>query len=296
MDRAVELPSISVVVPARDAAATLPALLESLAALDYPRDRFEVLVVDNASSDRTAGTAGRFPVRLVREEAVISSYAARNAGLRAATGDWIAFTDADCVVDRGWLRALARAAAPGVGLIAGPIRPLPGETAAQRFAAWIGALDQTRTLAHPYLPYAQTANLACAAAVFRAVGLFRPDLESGGDADLCWRVQRETGFRLVTAPEAVVFHRHRPTVRGLLAQWRRYGRGAAQLEQLHRFGDLRTASARRRPVPGFGPLPAARPRPPLTAPLYLALTRAAWTVGFRQGRRIRPGPSAPPRA
>jgi len=296
MDRAVELPRVSVVVPARDAAATLPALLESMPALDYPRDRFEVLVVDNASTDRTAELARRFPVRLLRERSVISSYAARNAGIRASTGEWIAFTDADCVVDRGWLRALAREAAPPVGLVAGAIRSLPGGTTAQRFAAWIGALDQSRTLAHPYLPYAQTANLACAAAVFRAVGLFRPDLESGGDADLCWRVQRETGFRFVAAPEAVVFHLHRSTVRGLLAQWRRYGRGAAQLERLHRLDDRPAASAGRRAVARLGHLLAARPRPPLSAPLYLALTRAAWAVGFRQGRRIRPDSAAPPRA
>jgi len=96
---------------------------------------------------------------------------------------------------------------------------------AERLEYWLvdngsreGTLSQHHTLAHPFLPYGQTANLAVRAEIFRQVGLFRPQLTTGGDADLCWRIQQATPWSLVAAPDAVVYHRHRQNLPDLWRQ------------------------------------------------------------------------------
>jgi hypothetical protein len=116
-------PAVSVVVPVRNGAATLPALLDALAAqdLDLP---WELLVVDNGSRDDTPELVRRHPVgaRLLHESQV-GSYAARNAGIAEAAAPVLAFTDADCVPEPGWLSA-GLAALDGCDLVGGDIVPI----------------------------------------------------------------------------------------------------------------------------------------------------------------------------
>jgi Glycosyl transferase family group 2 len=69
--------------------------------------------------------------------------------------------------------------------------------------------------------------------VFQETDLFRPHLTTGGDADMCWRILRETGWQWVFADSAIVRHRHRDTLPELLSQWRRYGRSNQYLHELH---------------------------------------------------------------
>lgn len=92
---------ISVVVPVYNGEQVIGPCIESLLAMDYPRDARELIIVDNASTDRTAAVIARFPVTGLSEQTRGAS-AARNAGVRAASGAIVAFTDADCVVDRDW--------------------------------------------------------------------------------------------------------------------------------------------------------------------------------------------------
>src|SRR5450756_550566 len=87
--------------------------------LDYPRDRYEVIVVDDGSTDGTVAVAGRYPCHLVSNGRNRGQSFSRNAGARRASGEILAFLDSDCVADPGWLRDLApffswsRAAAVG---------------------------------------------------------------------------------------------------------------------------------------------------------------------------------------
>jgi glycosyltransferase involved in cell wall biosynthesis len=94
----VAAPELSVVVPVRDGQATLPALLDSLAAQDFPAGRFEIVVVDSASRDASAEVAERRGARLVRVPTP-GRARARNAGAAAARGGALAFVDADCVAE-----------------------------------------------------------------------------------------------------------------------------------------------------------------------------------------------------
>ncbi|HJW68546.1 MAG TPA: glycosyltransferase [Candidatus Binatia bacterium] len=210
-------PTVSVIVPVFNGEATIRTCLEALLAQDWPREALELIVVDNRSTDATQAVVAEYPVRLLEEHRVQSSYAARNRGVAASHGDLLAFTDADCVPDPGWVRALAGAFEDHrVGLAAGPIEAWRADRLVERYQA-VCALRAERAVRHPVLPFAQTANAACTRVVFDAVGGFDAACIFGGDLDFCWRVQRSTGLRLAYEAAAVVRHRHRTTWRGLFA-------------------------------------------------------------------------------
>jgi GT2 family glycosyltransferase len=209
------LPAVAVVVPVCNGAATIRTCVEALLALDYPAEAREIVVVDNRSTDDTRAIVSGYPVVLLEETAKQSSYAARNRGVAATATPLVAFTDADCVPDPGWLRALVTPfAAADAGGVAGGIEAYQARTAVERYQAR-RALRAERAFAHPVLPFAQTANAAYRRTVFERLGGFDASLVFGGDLDFAWRMQREGGSRLVFAPEALVRHRHRTTWRGL---------------------------------------------------------------------------------
>jgi len=223
------IPMVSVIVPAFNAERTIGDCLAALVAQDYPRERLEIIAVDNRSTDRTAAVMCGHPVRVVAERRVQSSYAARNAGLAEARGAILCFTDADCLPDPGWVRALVAALADDdAGGAAGRIEAAPGATLVERFQVDERVLDAANAFTRPTLPFAQTANAAYRRIVFERVGLFDPSLVSGGDLDLSWRMQR-AGWGLAYAPGALVRHRHRTTFRGLVKLYAKNGHGAALL-------------------------------------------------------------------
>src|SRR4051794_32058839 len=193
---------ISVVIPVRDGAASLGRLLDSLAAQQLERSRFEVVVVDNASRDDTARVAAAKGARVVSEP-VPSRSRARNAGVAAATADVIAFTDADCTVSPQWLAALlrCRGTAP---LVAGPV-DMEASAAPNTFERFEAAsrFDQRSWVEQGW---AATANLMIERAAFDAVGGLDPAYRHiGEDVDLCLRARR-AGLAIGYCPDAVVSH------------------------------------------------------------------------------------------
>ncbi|MDY6937197.1 MAG: glycosyltransferase [Cyanobacteriota bacterium] len=233
-------PNVSVIVPVYNGQSDLPDLLDCLRSQTYPSDRVEYLIVDNHSGDRTmeilqaAANDRTINLRPLSEAQIQSSYAARNVGIRAATADLLAFADADCRPQPHWLEALvAPFSAPEIGLVVGEIQALPARTLLERHAERQDTLSQKHTLNHHFCPYGQTANLAVRKQALQEVGLFRPYLTTGGDADLCWRILKQTNWQLKFAENAVVRHRHRATLKQLQSQWRRYGESNRYLHQLH---------------------------------------------------------------
>jgi glycosyltransferase involved in cell wall biosynthesis len=206
---------VSVVVPVFNGATTIRTCVEALLGLDYPPELLEILVVDNRSTDGTPRILAGYPVTVLEESAVQSSYAARNLGIRRSSGDVVAFTDADCVPERGWVRAIVAAIAPAdVGGVAGAIEAFSADSPVERYQA-SRAIRADRAYQHKVLPFAQTANAAYKRAVFERIGLFDPTLIYGGDLDFSWRMQSAGGQRLVYEALAFVWHRHRTTYRGL---------------------------------------------------------------------------------
>src|SRR4029450_1606055 len=118
-------PSFTVVVPVRNGEATIRACIESLVAQQYPADRFDIIVVDNGSTAGTAQIVAPYPLTVVQCDTLGPS-PARNAGVWHARGEIVAFTDADCVADTGWIAALARAfSEEAIGAAGGATEPRP---------------------------------------------------------------------------------------------------------------------------------------------------------------------------
>lgn len=237
------LPQISVIVPIYNGETDLPGLIACLEAQTYPKERVEYLPINNNSSDRTqemleiaARRASTIGIKLypLTENQIQSSYAARNTAIRSATGEILVFTDADCRPQPDWLEELVKPFAdPTVGIAVGELMALPGNTLLEKYADRYSLMSQKFLVEHPFCPYGQTANLAIRRSAFEKVGLFRPYLTTGGDADICWRIQKETDFTLAFAPQAIIRHRHRSNLRNFKSQWHRYGSSNRYLHQLH---------------------------------------------------------------
>lgn len=221
---------LSVVVPVLDMADSIGPCLEALVGQSLPADQFEVIVVDNGSTDGTPEVVRRYPVTLL-SESTPGACNARNTGIRAATGQFIAFTDADCVPTRGWLRQLARASAgPDVDVVAGPLAVLdPEHSLLSRYSATVGQYDPARTLSHPSFPYAVTGNVCIRRSVLETVGLFNPAFPTFDAAEFFWRLRQQMPLRATVEARALVFYRTRATLSGFLRQNYGYGQGTGRL-------------------------------------------------------------------
>jgi cellulose synthase/poly-beta-1,6-N-acetylglucosamine synthase-like glycosyltransferase len=226
-------PYVSVVVPVYNGRDTIAECIESLLAQDYPADRYEIIVVDNDSTDGTAEVVRTYPVQLLFEEKP-SADAARNAGIRHARGEIVAFTDADCVADSHWLGQLVQHFVnEDVVGVAGKTAPFASESLVAEF---LGSIirhvnpDADEPLAMSGL------NVAYRKQSLLDVGLFNDDLLGAGpgDIDLSWRIQVHTGGRAMYDPKAIVFHKYRNTVKALFKQCHRYGYSEMAFTTLHK--------------------------------------------------------------
>jgi glycosyltransferase involved in cell wall biosynthesis len=215
---------VTVVVPARDAAASLPTLLDAL--LAQAAAPAAVIVIDDGSSDATAEVARAHPLApQVLCGTGEGSYAARNLGLASVRTDIVAFTDADCEPDPHWLARGAPLVAPGV-LVGGAVRQRrrPGAGVWERYDR-ATYLDQAELVAQGF---AATANLLARTADLRALGGFDAALRSSGDRELGERAVR-AGMRVLLAEEALVTHEPRTSP---LATWRLHRRLGAGWRRL----------------------------------------------------------------
>lgn len=204
-------------VPVLDGEQTIGDCLDSLLQLRYPAERVELLVVDNGSRDGTAGVLREYGDRIVwLEESTRGPGAARNAGLRSAGGDVVAFTDADCTVDPDWLTALvAPLEDPRAGISGGTIRALPPANEVERFGEIIHDHRKAIEVFEP--PYAITMNWGSRRAVLKELGGFDERFRRCEDVDLSYRMT-EAGYTLVFAPAAVVYHRNEDRLAGLFRE------------------------------------------------------------------------------
>lgn len=227
-------PHISVIVPVYNGAGTIETCIESL--LDQRgAPPYEVLIVENGSTDDTSEVVARYPVRLLHSDQR-GPAAARNHGIAHSAGAIIAFTDADCIADPDWLAHLSAAYAdPQIVGVGGAIIAY---THAQRNLVERFSDDQAPLINFisgegEFLPHLYTANASYRRAVLDAMGGFNPHLLTGEDVDLAWRVQLQTGGTLAYAPDAIIRHRHRSSVKRLARQYRQYGFGEIMLDTLY---------------------------------------------------------------
>ncbi len=222
-------PRISVVVCTYNGARTIRDCLEGLCCLAYPD--YEVIVVDDGSTDDVGAVAREFDVRLIQTPNR-GLATARNTGLKAATGEIVAYIDDDAHPDPHWLTYLAATflstshagvggpniAPPGDGPIAECVARAPGGP--------VHVLITDREAEH--IP---GCNAAFRKSCLEAIGGFDPQFRTAGDdVDVCWRLQ-ERGWTLGFHPAAMVWHHRRNSVRTYWRQQIGYGRAEAMLER-----------------------------------------------------------------
>jgi len=234
-------PKISVVISAKNEAAHVEACLRSLLAQKLVHGSFEILFVDNNSTDNTFKIAQKIAkeasskkqIKVLKEKKP-GSPCARNRGAKESQGEILVFTDADCTFTPNWLKQITKAlsktannrlpiAAVG-GQTLSSITPGKPMKLSERYAdALWHEWEQDRISAFPgFLPWAPTCNLAVSKKVFTLLGGFDESWNAGYDSDFCWRLIMN-GFVLAYEPSAVLYHKRRQTLKALLKQVESYG-------------------------------------------------------------------------
>ncbi|NWK55445.1 glycosyltransferase [Verrucomicrobiaceae bacterium N1E253] len=243
------VPSFSVVVCTHNGGHRMHACLSAICAIDYPD--YEVIVVNDGSSDDTEEVVGRFEgVRLINVEHIGLS-AARNRGAEEASGEIIAYTDDDCEPDAAWLTWLARAFVRSQwDACGGPnLPPVPPH------ADYWEHVDEAVVAAAPGAPthvlfddgeaeHLPGCNLVVRKRALQAIGGFHADYRvAGDDVDFCWRL-RAAGFRMGFSGAAFVWHRRRTTLWRYFKQQYGYGKAEALLMRDHPEKFRRSGGAR----------------------------------------------------
>jgi cellulose synthase/poly-beta-1,6-N-acetylglucosamine synthase-like glycosyltransferase len=227
-----EYPFISVVIPTYNRPDQLEACLQACACLAYPRDRFELIVVDDGGAVPLDGMLQQFrstlTLTLLRQENA-GPAAARNRGAVEAKGEVLAFTDDDCAPASDWLATLATRfeASPDCaigGETHNALRKNLYSTASQTLISYLVAYYGGVPERARFFP---SCNVAFPAARFRDVGGFDVSFprSAGEDRELCDRWQRR-GHRMLYAPGSVVYHSHHLTAKTFFRQHFHYGCGA----------------------------------------------------------------------
>jgi GT2 family glycosyltransferase len=231
-------PLISVVVPTKGRPRYLRGCLSALSAANYPRERFEVVVVNDRGGQDVQRAASSFghqmDVRLVRPDRTGPS-AARNAGAAAGRGRYLAFTDDDCEPTPGWIGELKRALEDNPGAaVGGETRNGAAQSAAAASQIVIDAVHAhfNRDRASPR--FFASYNVAFPTEPYLALGGFDERFRYAEDREMCERWLK-SGHRFVHAPEALVYHMRWLTLREFLGQHYGYGRGAAAFHRSRSF-------------------------------------------------------------
>lgn len=285
------------VLPVRGHAALLDGALAALAAQTTPLD--EIVVVDDSPTPVLQLDGS---VRVVHSAAA-GPYAARNLGVAATDADVVFFLDARSRPRPDWVRrTLERFADGEVGIVGSDTLVLGGSSLAERASEVQQFSRLDKYVEKPFfLPYLPTCNLAVRRADFDAVQGFST-VRSGGDADLCWRVQVATGHRLDVVPDVLMEWVPRDEARQLLEQNYRYGKShhglrsdwsGRGLDVVPPLPAWRLAARTGKAVLRFG---AAVPRGrDAQAERFVALAGACFDWGYRNAYRRGRAGSANPR-
>ncbi|MFH0956330.1 MAG: glycosyltransferase [Candidatus Aenigmatarchaeota archaeon] len=235
---------VSIILPTYNRKGLLEGTIRSLSGLDYPRRMYEIVVVDDGSTDGTGDAVKRLmkelPIRIQyhrQENARLS--AARNRAIKNSKGDIIVSIDDDMLFERGWLSALIKPLEdPQVGVSGGPAIAPKTQPFFERCADYCltsfmgtgGIRGTTRRRMGKYYP--RGGNMAIRKGVLDEIGLFDTKMIPGEDVDLDYRIER-AGYRMVFVPEAFVWHIPRSTMGGYIRQV--YSRGVMRVKVMKRY-------------------------------------------------------------
>ncbi len=196
--------NVSVIIPTYKDWPRLRLCLEALSKQTYPQDQFEVIVVNNDPEDICPLSLPTAIMKIIEEEKP-GSYAARNAGIKIAKAEILAFTDSDCIPDEGWIeQGLACLKNHNCDRVAGAVKIFPLDSNPYYINKYESIFAIRQDL-YAKDNKAATANLFTKRELFSSIGLFDDSVFSGGDHE--WN-ERATasGYSLFYAPDSIVLH------------------------------------------------------------------------------------------
>jgi glycosyltransferase involved in cell wall biosynthesis len=231
---------ISIIVGIRNEEKYIGECIVSLLHLDYPKDAYEIIVVDGMSNDNTQNIIKQYPVKLILNEKM-NVAAARNLGIKSAKGDFVAFTDGDCIVDTLWLKTLVdgfEAASEDVMCVGGPnlvidTDPIFARVVGYAQETFMGSGGSAQSYGYTKKQYVQSipnCNALYKKSAIEDVGYF--DEYFGQDGDLNHRMQK-AGFRFYYLPEAKVWHHRRVSIKSFSIITFKNGAWMAELFRKH---------------------------------------------------------------
>lgn len=214
---------ISVIIPVYNDSPNLVRCLEALKAQTLDRSRFEIIVIDNGSSDNVGQVVSKYDSIELHHELRPGSYCARNKGILNSKGDILAFTDSDCIPDKNWLNSglLSFADKADAGFVAGKLTFFPkNKDNLSAVEIWEMFHNYHSEDCVKLLHFGLTANLFVKRSVFDKVGLFNPDLRSAGDYEWGNRVYKH-GLNIYYDEDVLVMHPSRGSLSQLVNKTRR---------------------------------------------------------------------------
>lgn len=236
---------VSVIIPAYNAEETIEKCLKALVFQDFPKNKYEIIVVDDGSRDRTKEMVKRFRKVKLIEQKHKGPAAARNLGVRHSSGEIILFTDADCVPPRDWIRNMIKPFEDeSVVGVSGTYKTLNKKSLIARFAGYEIADRHKRMEKMERIDFVGTFSAGYRKNIFLKFRGFYTGFptSSGEDPELSFRIAKR-GYKIVFNPKAFVYHNHPDTLLKYLKQkfWRGYWR--VLLYRKHKdklFGDSYT--------------------------------------------------------
>lgn len=231
------LPLISIVIPVRNRPLDIDDCLKSIEKLDYPQEKIEIIVVDDASTDHTVNVIRSHGVKPVCNIFPLGPGACRNLGVNKASGEIIAFLDSDCTVSSNWLQEIVPYfSLIGISAVGGFVAGFYKSSLVDRYEDSCSSLNMGLRIIYNNNAengfYVPSCNLFVRREVFQEVKGFNPSMRVGEDVDLCWRL-RDQGYNLLYTPFGTVHHKHRNKLLGMLTRRFEYGTSEADLYAHH---------------------------------------------------------------
>lgn len=232
-----EYPFISIIIPVRNRPDDIYECLTSLLKLEYPPDKKEIIVVDDASDDNTFEIISSFPVRLLKNPKRMQASRSRNLAAGKARGDILAFIDSDCTADPLWLMELASCFNDESNGAAGGLvdsrfeKKILDRYEKKSSSLNMGTLPKSSKEAGSFF-YLPSCNFLVRKDIFLKLEGFNGSMTVGEDVDFCWRLT-ESGREIEYRPAGTVYHKHRNKIAAFFTRRFQYGTSEPFLRKKH---------------------------------------------------------------
>ena len=221
-----KLNPVSIVIPTKNRARFLPNLIESVLKLDY--EEFEIIVVDDFSSDNTNEILNTYPIKVISLDKPVGSAEARNLGIQSAKFNIIALTDSDCIVTKTWLRDLVPYL-ENFDVVSGRVIYKNKAEMKLNPLQW---KEKTIITKDSKINYLNTNNMIFKKELWSSSGGFlKFRLE---DLEFSWRVLKK-GFKLIFIPQGLIYHYDNRNPLQNTIKYLKYGKSYAEIASIHKL-------------------------------------------------------------